>query len=84
MHLEEARWMRDDVAFFQGVQSSLLKFTVGGSGKSEEDLNAAVGQIVSKAVTSDEVIDTSTPPASPSPTSPSSATSSSRTSRTAR
>ena len=57
MHHEEARWMRDEVAFFQAVQSSLLKYTVGGSGKSEEDLNAAVGQIVSKAVTSDEVID---------------------------
>lgn len=57
MHHEEARWMRDEVGLFQGVQGLLLKNTVGGSGKTEEELDAAVGQIVSKAVTSDEVID---------------------------
>ena len=57
MHHEEARYMRDEVGYFQAVQAHLLKYTTGGSGKTEEELDAAVAQIVSRAVTSDEVID---------------------------
>ena len=49
--------MRDEVGFFQGVQRTLMKHTIGGSGKTQEELDAAVAQIVSKAVTSNEVVD---------------------------
>jgi len=49
--------MRDEVGYFQAVQKNLRKYTTGGSGKSGEELNAAIRQIVSAAVSSDEVVD---------------------------
>lgn len=57
IHLESARHMRDEVGYFQAVQKNLVKYTVGGSGKSPEALNAAIRQIVSAAVASEEVVD---------------------------
>jgi len=53
---EKAMAIRDDVSFFQTVRVGLLKTTVA-TGKPEEELDAAVRQIVSKAVASDQVID---------------------------
>ncbi len=52
----EAMRIRDDVGFFQAVRSSLAK-RADGEKRSEEDLNHAVRQIVSRAVASDGVID---------------------------
>lgn len=57
IHLEGARHMRDGVGYFQAVQKNLKKYTQGGSGKSSEELNAAIQQIVSGAVASAGVID---------------------------
>ncbi len=57
LHLEGARHFRDEVGFFQAVQGNIQKYTVGGSGKSDTELHAAIRQIVSGAVTSDGVID---------------------------
>jgi type I restriction enzyme R subunit len=48
--------IRDDVAFFQAVRASLAK-RAPGEGKSGEDLDLAVRQIVSRAVTSEGVLD---------------------------
>ena len=48
--------VRDDVGFFQTVRAALAKTTTDG-GRSEEDLDTAVRQIVSRAVASDKVID---------------------------
>jgi type I restriction enzyme R subunit len=53
---EEAIAVRDDVGFFQTIRAALAK-TTRGAGKPEEDLDAAVRQIVSRAVASDQVID---------------------------
>lgn len=53
---ERAIAIRDDVGFFQAVRAGLAKTEPTG-GKSFEDLDTAVRQIVSKAVASDEVID---------------------------
>ena len=53
---EEAIRIRDDVAFFQHVQAVLAK-RAAGTGKPEEDLNHAVRQLVSRAVSSEGVID---------------------------
>ena len=53
---DEARQIRDDVSFFQAVRAALAK--PAGERKTDEDLDAAVRQLVSKAVAaSDEVID---------------------------
>jgi len=48
--------IRDDVAFFQAVKSVLTKSTTEGR-RSAEEIEFAIRQIVSKAVSSDEVID---------------------------
>ena len=53
---EKALEIRDDVAFFQAVKSVLTKST-GDSRRSPEEIELAIRQIVSKAVSSDEVID---------------------------
>ncbi|HEY9751538.1 MAG TPA: type I restriction endonuclease subunit R, partial [Coleofasciculaceae cyanobacterium] len=53
---EEAIAIRDEVAFFQAIKATLSKHTVEG-GKSKVELDAAVRQIVTRAVASDEVID---------------------------
>ncbi|MDE0365411.1 MAG: type I restriction endonuclease subunit R [Gammaproteobacteria bacterium] len=48
--------IRDDVAYFQAVQSVLVK-RADGTGKPEEDLDQAVRQLISRAVASEGVID---------------------------
>ena len=48
--------IRDDVAFFQAVKSVLTKSTTDGH-RSAEEVEFAIRQIVSKAVSSDEVVD---------------------------
>ena len=57
IHLEGARHLRDEVGYFQAVESNLRKYTTGGSGKSNTELDAAIRQIVSGAVASDGVMD---------------------------
>jgi type I restriction enzyme R subunit len=52
----DALRVRDDVGFFQAVRASLAK-RAPGEAKSEEELDLAVRQIVSRAVASDGVID---------------------------
>ncbi|MDD4540208.1 MAG: type I restriction endonuclease subunit R, partial [Lentisphaeria bacterium] len=53
---DKAMAVRDDVAFFQAVKSVLTKSTAVGH-RSPDDIELAIRQIVSKAVSSDEVID---------------------------
>jgi type I restriction enzyme R subunit len=54
-HAEAIR-IRDDVSFFQAVRAVLIK-RAPGEWKTEEDLDFAVRQIVSRAVASDGVVD---------------------------
>lgn len=53
---EEALQIRDDVGFFQAVRAVLAK-NAGATGKTDEDLEHAIRQIISKAVSSTEVVD---------------------------
>lgn len=53
---EEALRIRDDVAFFQGVQSVLAK-RAASEARPEEELDHAVRQIISRAVAPEGVID---------------------------
>jgi type I restriction enzyme R subunit len=52
----DALAVRDDVAFFQAVRAGLAKATVA-EGRDEEELDSAIRQIISRAITSDQVID---------------------------
>jgi len=51
----EALRIRDDVGFFQAVRAVLAKNTPGDQ-KTDEDLEHAIRQIISKAIASDEVV----------------------------
>ncbi len=53
---EEALRIRDDVAFFQAVRASIAK-RAPGEAKTEEELDHALRQIVSRAVAPEGVID---------------------------
>ncbi len=52
----EALRIRDDVGFFQAVRAVLSKSTPGDR-KTDEELDLAIRQIISRAVVSDEVVD---------------------------
>jgi type I restriction enzyme R subunit len=52
----DALRIRDEVGYFQTVRAALMK-TEPGRGQSDEELDLAVRQIVSKAVSTDEVVD---------------------------
>jgi type I restriction enzyme R subunit len=54
---DEALEIRDEVGFFQEVRAVLAKSISEGGGKSSEELDLAVRQIVSRAISSDKVID---------------------------
>jgi type I restriction enzyme R subunit len=53
---EESLRIRDDVSFFQAVRAVLAK-SVTGETRTDEELDHAIRQIISKAVASDEVMD---------------------------
>lgn len=54
---EQAMDAKDEVAFFQAVKARLSKFDGTGSGKSNEELETAIRQVVDKALVSEKVID---------------------------
>lgn len=54
---EETLRIRDEVGFFQEVRSALAKATVEGEGKTQEELDTAIRQLISKAIVSNEVVD---------------------------
>ncbi len=53
---EEALRIRDDVGFFQAVRAVFAK-SAPGERRTDEDLDHAIRQIISKAMVSDEVVD---------------------------
>ncbi|WP_010583950.1 type I restriction endonuclease subunit R [Schlesneria paludicola] len=64
---DEAIELRDDVSYFQAIQAALNKQSTG-SRKTPEQLDAAVRQLVSKAITTDgQVIDVFTAAGLPKP-----------------
>ena len=54
---EEALAIRDEVGLFQEIRAALIKATVSRSERTSEDMDAAVQQLVSKAVSGTEVVD---------------------------
>ena len=64
---DEATAIRDDVSFFQALQAALFK-QVSSTSKSPEQIDAAIRQLVSKAITTDgQVIDVFTAAGLPKP-----------------
>jgi len=54
---EQAMDVKDEVAFFQAVKARLAKFDSTGEGRSDEDIETTIRQVIDKALVSDQVID---------------------------
>ncbi len=54
---EQALAVKDEVAFFQAVKARLSKFDSTGSGKTDEDLETTIRQVIDRALVSEQVID---------------------------
>jgi type I restriction enzyme R subunit len=53
----EAMRLKDEVGFFQAVKARLVKFEPQGSGRSDEEIETAIRQIVDRAVVADGIVD---------------------------
>jgi type I restriction enzyme R subunit len=49
--------VKDEVSFFQAVKARLVKFDSTGAGKTDEELETTIRQVIDKALVSDQVID---------------------------
>lgn len=54
---EQALDAKDEIGFFQAVKSRLQKFETTGSGKSDDEIESAIRQVIDQALVSEEVID---------------------------
>jgi len=54
---EEAMDVKDEVSFFQAVKARLAKFDSTGSGRSDEEMETTIRQVIDKALVTEEVID---------------------------
>ena len=54
---EQAMDVKDEVGFFQAVKSRLAKFDGSGSGRTDEEMETAIRQVIDKALVSEQVID---------------------------
>ena len=54
---EQAMDVKDEVGFFQAVKSRLAKFDGTGTGRTDEEMETAIRQVIDKALVSDQVID---------------------------
>ena len=54
---EEALDVKDEVAFFQAVKARLAKFDSTGSGRTDEEMETAIRQVIDQALVSEQVVD---------------------------
>src|SRR5690554_1960210 len=54
---EQAMDAKDEVSFFQAVKARLAKFDSTGTGKTDEDIETTIRQVIDKALVSEQVID---------------------------
>lgn len=54
---EKAMDLKDEVSFFQAVKARLAKFDITGSGKTDEEIETTIRQVIDKALVSEKVID---------------------------
>ena len=54
---EQALDAKDEVAFFQAVKARLSKFDITESGRSNEEIETTIRQVIDKALVSDQVVD---------------------------
>jgi len=54
---EQAMDIKDEVAFFQAVKARLVKFDTTGTGRSDEEIETTIRQVIDQALVSEQVID---------------------------
>ncbi|MDP0589487.1 MAG: DUF3387 domain-containing protein [Candidatus Endonucleobacter bathymodioli] len=54
---EQAMDVKEEVAFFQAVKARLVKFDATGSGRSDEEIETTIRQVIDQALVSEKVID---------------------------
>lgn len=54
---EQAMDVKDEVAFFQAVKARLAKFDTTGNGRTDEDIETTIRQVIDQALVSEQVID---------------------------
>jgi type I site-specific restriction-modification system R (restriction) subunit/very-short-patch-repair endonuclease len=54
---EQAMDVKDEVAFFQAVKARLAKFDSTGTGRTNEEIESTIRQVIDKALVSEQVID---------------------------
>lgn len=54
---EQAMDVSDEISFFQAVKARLAKFDSRGSGRSNEEIESTIRQVIDKALVSEQVID---------------------------
>lgn len=54
---EEAMEVKDEVSFFQAIKARLSKFDVTGQGRTDEEIETTIRQVIDKALVSEQVVD---------------------------
>jgi len=54
---EQAMDVKDEVAFFQAIKARLVKFDATGLGRSDEEIETTIRQVIDQALVSEQVID---------------------------
>ncbi len=54
---EQALDVRDEVGFFQAVKARLVKFEPSGEGRTDEEMETAIRQVIDQALVSEQVVD---------------------------
>jgi type I restriction enzyme R subunit len=54
---EQAMDVKDEVSFFQAVKARLAKFDSTGSGRTDEEIETTIRQVIDQALVSEQVID---------------------------
>jgi len=54
---EQAMDVKDEISFFQAVKARLAKFDTTGAGRTDEEIESTIRQVIDKALVSEQVID---------------------------
>lgn len=54
---EQAMDVKDEVSFFQAVKARLAKFDITGTGRTNEEIETTIRQVIDKALVSEKVVD---------------------------
>ncbi|MDO9097565.1 MAG: type I restriction endonuclease subunit R, partial [Candidatus Methanoperedens sp.] len=54
---EQAMHVKDEVSFYQAIKSRLVKFDSTGTGKTDEEIETAIRQVIDQALVTEQVID---------------------------